>query len=144
MWALTVGTAWLSALTGKHPPSAEGSRFLQANGDGDRLQSRHCCADILAGRQSPLPPLLSPRRHHTYTQPYTIIRSQGGGAGAEAETRVIYSHSAAQLWPAALQLQAVVRGSPAVSHKEPLPYTRAQRNTNKAKDRCFVHPPMMG
>lgn len=81
----------------------------------------------------PLPPLLSLQapRAHADLQTYTILPSWGGGAGVEAESRVIYSHSAAQLWPAALQLQATVQGFSArqLSHTKSHCHTLGHRET---------------
>lgn len=54
---LALATAWLGprGQAGTRPaPNAAGS--LQANGDGDRLRSRRCRADILARTQSPSAP----------------------------------------------------------------------------------------
>lgn len=109
--ALTLGTAWLS------PPDRQAPTQCRRQQDSYRQMATviGCNPDTAVlifwlKHNPPLPPLLSPCRHHAHTQTYTILPSQGGGAGAEAETRVIYSHSAAQLWPATLQLEAIVQG----------------------------------
>jgi len=63
--------------------------------------------------------------------------------GAEAETGVIYSHSAAQLLasnPAITSHLTRFQCSPAIVHKEPPPHT----DTNKAKARGVIHPLIMG
>lgn len=102
----------------------------KANGDSDRLQSRHCCADIEARTQPPPAPTPLPAGT-AHTQTYTSLPSRGGGAGAEAETGVIYSCSAARSLagkPAITSHRTRLQCLPEISHKELQPHSRAQRH----------------
>lgn len=83
MRLLWMGAVSPEALT-LPPDRLKAAGSLQANGDGDRLQSRHRRADILAQTQSPSTPaplsLQAPRAHadlHHSSLPGRRCRSRG-------------------------------------------------------------------
>lgn len=109
-------------------PALNSAGSSKANGDSDRLQSRHRRADIEARTQPPPAPTPLPAGT-AHTQTYTSLPSRGGGAGAEAETGVIYSCSAARSLagnPAITSHRTRLQRLPEISHKEP---TATQRGT---------------
>lgn len=78
---------------------------------------------------SPLCPHCSPT-DTTHTQTSASLPLRRGGAGAEADTRVIYSRSAVRLLadnPAITSHCAQLLCLPESSYKEPQPHSRAQR-----------------